>query len=217
DPPEERRMPSPPILLASNNSHKRAEILRLLGLREGTLLSPGEVANDPPTPAEDGQSYLENAVIKARAFSLWARLTALADDTGLEVSALGGRPGLRTARYAGPDAGDRANLDRLLEELAEVREDRRQARFVCVLALCRGEETLFEARGVCPGRITTAPRGGGGFGYDPIFVPEGETRTFAEMAESEKDRISHRGRALRLLSEALAAGRLPLRGGPGGR
>lgn len=190
------------ILIASGNSHKHAEIIRILasvGATGVTLVRPGELDRPapPPDPVEDGATYLENAEIKARAFSAWADLPALADDSGLEVTALGGAPGLRSARYAGDDVDFAANIRKVLSRLGATGDDDRSGRFVCALALVDGDEPLFSTEGSCSGTVLEAPTGTDGFGYDPIFRPEGETRSFAEMSEEEKDRLSHRGRALR--------------------
>ncbi len=212
-----RRMPrrhrvstAPPILLASNNPHKREEIVRALGAVPVMILVPSDIGIDPPKPVEDGASYRENAERKARAFSLWSGLAALADDSGLEVAALAGEPGLRSARYAGENSTDAENLSLLLGNLEGVRDADRAARFVCVLALAVGAEVRFTAEGACRGRIGQVPKGARGLGYDPIFIPNGESATFAAMDPARKDRISHRGIAVSQLGEALRAGRLSL-------
>lgn len=205
------------ILLASQNRHKLEEIRRATGRWAGIWLCPEDLRLEqgrpraaPPDPVEDQPDYFGNAFAKAREFSRWAGLPALADDSGLELDALGGRPGVRSARFAGQNASSEENIARLLRELAAVPPARRRARFVCQLVCVRADEVLFQGRGTCEGTIALEPRGSRGFGYDPVFVPDGETRTFAEMASVEKDSISHRGRALAVLAEALAAGRLPL-------
>lgn len=161
------------------------------------------VAGDP---TEDGSTFEANARIKAR-FALAATgLPSLADDSGLEVDALGGRPGVHTRRFAGPNATDAENNAKLLRELAGLPPERRSARYVCVLALALPDGRLVTRRGTSRGRIATEPRGTGGFGYDPIFEPVGEPpggRTFAVFSEQEKHRISHRGRAARRMRELL--------------
>ncbi len=172
-------------------------------------------------PVEDGLTFETNARIKARHAARATGLPALADDSGIEVEALGGAPGVRTRRYAGPDATDADNNAKLLRELADVPAGRRGARYVCVLALALPDERapgglrIIERRGTTRGRITFEPRGTGGFGYDPLFEPIRERvggRTFGEYSAAAKDAISHRGRAARRLApvlEALAsAGRL---------
>jgi XTP/dITP diphosphohydrolase len=190
-------------VIATFNRDKLAELAALLdpGIDWICLADvPGASA-----PEEDGATLLDNARIKARAgLAVTGRLT-VADDTGFEVDALGGRPGVRAARYAGAGATDAANVRRLLAELAGVPPGWRTARFrtVCVAALPDGAEEVGE--GVLEGRVLDAPRGRGGFGYDPVFVPAGESRTLAELSAGEKNRISHRARAARALAERLAA------------
>jgi XTP/dITP diphosphohydrolase len=157
-------------------------------------------------PVEDGPTFEANARIKAR-FALAATgLTALADDSGLEVDALGGRPGVHTRRYAGHEATDADNNAKLLRELAGLPPERRGARYVCVLALARPDGPIVTRRGTCRGRIATAPRGTAGFGYDPVFEPAGEPpggRTFGLYSDPEKGRISHRSRAARRMRPFL--------------
>ncbi|MGE3163733.1 MAG: non-canonical purine NTP pyrophosphatase [Planctomycetota bacterium] len=202
------------ILLASQNRHKLEELRRVLGgsvhqwvLPQDLRRQRGAALAPPPVPIEDQPDYFGNAFAKARDFSRWAGLPALADDSGLEVDALNGRPGVRSARFAGEGASSAANLARLLDELRGVPDAHRGARFVCQLVLARGDEVLFDTRATCEGRVVHSACGEHGFGYDPVFVPNGETRTFAEMSSMEKDRISHRGKALAGLAEALASGR----------
>ena len=210
-PPEKQRAGvSPVIVLASGNPHKREEILRTVGADPSAMVMPEAIGEDAPDPVEDGGTYLANAIIKARAFSTWASLPALADDTGLEVEALDGAPGVLSARYSGADATYESNVQELLAALEGRPPEQRRARFVCVLALCLGKELLYRVQGVCPGQIIIAPRGSGGFGYDPVFVPDGETHTFAELSPEEKDRISHRGLALQRLARDVREGRFPM-------
>lgn len=159
-------------------------------------MSAGELAL--PAPEEDGETFAENAIKKARAAALASGEMTLADDSGLEVDALNGAPGVHSARYAG-DKGSAANMKKLLGALESVPEGMRSARFRCVLALVDpkgplGEEVLL-AEGRCEGTIARDPRGTGGFGYDPIFVPEGGEWTMSELSDAEKDAISHRGKA----------------------
>ena len=160
-----------------------------------------EIGSTAPDPIEDGETLLENAIIKAQAYSAWSGQPALADDTGLMVSALDGAPGVHTARWAGEDATFEENVSKLLEQLSGVPAAERSAEFRCVLALCDGDQVLLTVEEGCPGSIAETAEGDGGFGYDPIFIPEDESRTFAELDASEKDAISHRGRALRRFSE----------------
>jgi len=153
-------------------------------------------------------SYAENAVLKAHYAAGMTGLAAIADDSGIEVDALGGRPGVYSARYAGEHANDAANLEKMLEELADVPDERRTARYQCVIALARSGDDPFPliARGSWEGRILAQPRGKGGFGYDPIFQPAGLDVTAAELSPDEKNARSHRGEALRALVRLLRQG-----------
>ena len=187
------------IVLATKNEGKARELALLL---EGLARRVESLAAHPDVslPPETGKTYRENALLKARAVNHALGVPALADDSGLEVDALGGAPGPNSARYAGPDASDFEKIDKLLRKLAVVPQGKRAVRFRCVLALVRGAkggEVVVE--GVCEGRIVELPRGAGGFGYDPIFLPHGEARTFAELPTDLKNRISHRARAARAL------------------
>ena len=193
----------PRYVVATFNRHKAAELNALLALPGVTLLTlsdwPGAAS-----PDEHGATLVENARIKARAAVETTGLPAIADDTGLEVDALGGAPGVHAARYAGPEASYSDNVAKLLRALSGVPARRRTARFrtVCVAAWPDGREV--SAEGVLEGVIVEAPRGANGFGYDPVFVPEGETRTYAELSDGEKNAISHRARAVKQLREKLA-------------
>jgi len=193
------------ILIASGNPHKHDEICRELALEEGKLLRPGDVepqlASAAPDPVEDGKTLLENAIIKATAFSRWSGMPALADDTGLMVEALDGLPGVRAARWAGENATFRDNIDKLLKELGDLPQSQRGAEFRCVLALCDGDQVILTVEEKCSGSITQDARGTDGFGYDPVFLPLDNTLTFAEMTAAQKDAISHRGRAVRRFAE----------------
>jgi XTP/dITP diphosphohydrolase len=187
------------LLLASGNPGKRVELRALLrGL-------PVEVESRPDVPdvAETGGSFVENAALKARAAAAWSGEWALADDSGLEVDALGGAPGVLSRRYAGPDATDAERNARLLAELAGVPDPQRTARFRCAVALAAPDGRLWTAEGTCEGRITHAPRGEHGFGYDPIFRLPDLDRTMAELLLEEKDRLSHRARALAVMAEII--------------
>ena len=188
------------IVLATRNPGKVAELRALLADLPVRLRSAAEVEGAPEVE-EDAPTLEGNAAKKARALHAHTGLPALADDTGLEVAALGGAPGVHSARYAGPAADDAANRARLLRDLAG-RADR-SARFRTVLAYLDAAGALHTFEGVCRGRILHEERGTGGFGYDALFVPEGETRTFAELAPEEKNAISHRAQALRAFRHAL--------------
>ena len=195
------------IVVATGNPGKLAELERILdGL--GVELVP-MTDLDLPSPVEDGDTFEANALIKARAASRATGLAALADDSGLEVDALDGAPGVRSARYAAdhPEygAGDDANNARLVHELADVPADGRTARFVCAAALVLPDGDEVTERGAMEGRIVDVPRGDGGFGYDPHFISEGETRTNAELTADEKDARSHRGAAFRALRRHVEA------------
>ncbi|MEE2882484.1 MAG: RdgB/HAM1 family non-canonical purine NTP pyrophosphatase [Planctomycetota bacterium] len=193
--------PDRTLLIASGNPHKHDEICRELSLAEGLLLRPSDVesklASAAPDPLEDGETLLENAIIKATAFSLWSGLPALADDTGLMVDALDGAPGVHAARFAGENATFQDNVDKLLKQLGDLPQQQRGAEFRCVLALCDGDQVILTVEEKCSGSIALEPRGKDGFGYDPVFVPANNTLTFAELTASQKDSISHRGRAVR--------------------
>ena len=188
------------LLIATANRGKIRELTEALG---GLGLEPVGLGalgyGDRPTPEETGATFEENALLKARYYHEMSGMLTLADDSGLEVDALGGRPGVYSARYGSTDA---ERIERLLDELEGRPASERTARFVCVLALV-GENLTQTFTGICDGRIRSAPSGRGGFGYDPVFVPERETRTFAEMSPAEKAAVSHRGRALRALADFL--------------
>jgi XTP/dITP diphosphohydrolase len=189
-------------VLASSNAGKVREFAALLAARDIEVIPQSAFGIDPV--AETGSTYLENALLKAR-HAASSGLPALADDSGIEVDALDGRPGVRSARYAGEHASDADNLALLLRELAGIPEERRSARYHCVLVLVRDPEDLQPviAAGVWEGRVLTAPRGPGGFGYDPIFQPEGCALSAAQLPAAQKNVLSHRAQALRALLAAL--------------
>ncbi|HEV3319093.1 MAG TPA: non-canonical purine NTP pyrophosphatase [Solirubrobacteraceae bacterium] len=189
----------PRLLLATRNEHKRREFARLLPEWEIDALP-----DDVELPPEDGETFAANALPKARAAAAATGRVSIADDSGIEAAALGGRPGVRSARYAGENASDRENLALLLSE-APVGS---ALEYVCALAYVNpetGEERIFEGR--CKGTLASEPRGERGFGYDPAFVPgdRPQTETMAELSDAQKDEISHRGRAARALRQWLAA------------
>lgn len=184
------------ILLATNNPHKAEEIQSILADLEGiTVRTPSELARPIPDPEEDGRSLEENAWIKAYEIYQATGLPVIADDTGLEVYALDGAPGVFSARYASPDATYRENCEELLSRLSGIDDADRSARFRTVICYVDDVRTLF-AEGVVEGTITAEYRGEGGFGYDPLFQPAKHHQTFAEMSPEEKNGISHRARAL---------------------
>jgi XTP/dITP diphosphohydrolase len=185
------------LVAATGNPGKIAEIARILA---GHEIVPRP---DGPEPVEDGATLLDNARIKARAVVDATGEAAVADDTGLFVDTLGGEPGVQTARYAGEGCTHEDNWRKLLREL-DGRGDRRAVwRTIALVAFPDGSEAWAE--GTCDGTIATAARGEGGFGYDPVFVPDGDTRTFAELTTDEKNAISHRGRAFRALAQEISA------------
>jgi len=191
------------VALATKNPGKIREIVRVCADWPVEWETAGDRAW--PDVDETGDTYEQNALLKARAVAAFLGIPAVADDSGIEVDAFAGAPGVWSARFAGDRATDADNLDLLLRRIAGFPEDARTARYRCV-ALCAwpdGTEVVAEA--VCEGRITLEPRGTGGFGYDPAFLPEGETRTMAELDPREKDAISHRGKAFRRLGELLAS------------
>ena len=195
----------PRLALATKNPGKIREILRICAAWPVEWLTADAPGSSPwPDVEETGESYLDNALLKARAVARHTGAPALADDSGIEVDALGGAPGPRSARFAGDGATDRANLDLLIERVRAVPEAARTARYRCVAACVWPDGREISAEATCEGRLTLEPRGTGGFGYDPIFVPEGENRTMAELPAEEKDAISHRGRAFRALGDLLA-------------
>jgi XTP/dITP diphosphohydrolase len=195
-------MGRPRVVVATRNEHKLREL--------GEILTGVELEPLPPEvelPPERGETFADNALAKARAAHVTTGAAAIADDSGIEARALGGAPGVRSARFAGPGASDEQNLDLLLGELDGASD--RSVAYVCVLAYVDGEgrERAFEGR--CEGTLAAEPRGSGGFGYDPAFVPTDtgneDARTMAELSPEEKHEISHRGRAARKLAELLSS------------
>lgn len=202
------------LVIATTNRGKLAELSSLLADLPVDVRGIRDVVADPPAVVEDGETFAENALKKARAAADATRCLALADDSGLEVDALGGRPGVRSARFAGEHATDAQNIEALLAAIARSgAEPPHRARFRCVLAVASptGGDVAWTVEGVCEGTIAGAPRGTHGFGYDPVFVVGGTERTMAEHGRDEKNVISHRARALarlRPLLERLLEGSL---------
>jgi XTP/dITP diphosphohydrolase len=187
------------LLVATRNKHKTREIQHILG----PAFMVRDLADTAiPQICEHGTSFEENAKLKALAASRHLPALVIADDSGLEVDALGGAPGIYSARYAGANATSRDKIDKLLRELARVRAigDGRLARFRCVVALARNGDLLGTFEGTVEGRIADEARGDAGFGYDPIFVPDGFEKTFGELTTEVKNTISHRGKAIRALA-----------------
>jgi XTP/dITP diphosphohydrolase len=190
-------------LFATRNRRKLAELVRLVAPLGIDVLSLDEV--DAPEVDEDAPTFAGNAEKKARSAHAAAGLAAVADDSGLEVDALGGAPGVRSARFAGAGHDDAANNAKLLAALSDVADERRSARFRCAIAFVDDQGALTLTDGTCEGAIGRAVRGDNGFGYDPLFLLAGGPRTLAELSDEQKDRVSHRGHAMRSLLPVLAA------------
>ena len=193
------------LIVATRNAHKMREIQRILG----PAFSVSDLSAHPEIPdiRETGKSFEENAILKAVGTSRYLLGFIVADDSGLEVDALGGAPGIFSARYAGENATDKQNIDRLLRELTRtgVEETKTSARFRCIIALARQAKLLGTFEGRVEGTVVERARGSNGFGYDPIFVPRGFEETFAELPSEVKNTISHRAKAIRGLAAKLAA------------
>jgi XTP/dITP diphosphohydrolase len=198
------------LVVATSNRGKLREFKNLLRELPVEVIGVSDVLEEPPSIEEDGESFAANALRKARTVAEAVTMLTLADDSGLEVDALGGRPGLRSARFAHQRATDAENNAALLDALAEVPDDHRRARFRCALALSDpwgdedGTRPLL-AEGTCEGWIAHEPRGSAGFGYDPLFLLDGQDRTMAELTGADKHRMSHRARAVDMLRPALKA------------
>ena len=190
------------LLLATTNAGKLAELSELLADAPRVLVSLADVGIDREVD-EPGETLEENAAHKARSYARLSGLPTLADDSGLEVDALGGEPGVRSSRYAGPGATDADRIAFLLGKLQNIPQERWTARFRCVMALAEPGRPLALFAGRCEGRIVAVPRGANGFGYDPIFLVDGAGRTMAELTSAEKNRVSHRAQAARKAVEAL--------------
>lgn len=196
------------LVLATHNRGKVAELRAILGeqpgldLPEGAVVTAGDVG--APEPVEDGVTFAANALLKARALAAATGLPAVADDSGLAVDVLGGAPGIFSARWAGRHGDDRANLELLLAQLRDVGPEHRAAGFVCAAALVTPDGHEEVRTGELRGTLLDAPRGEGGFGYDPVLLPDGETRSCAELTAAEKNAISHRGQAFRALAPLVA-------------
>jgi XTP/dITP diphosphohydrolase len=196
------------LLLATRNPKKLNELRRILdvvpGLQAVTLVGLSDVPAYDELP-ESGLTFVDNALLKAREGAKYTGLPTAADDSGLAVDVLNGMPGVFSARWAGGHGDDLANLNLLLAQVSDVDDEHRGAAFICAAALVLPDGREFTVEGQMPGRLARAARGSEGFGYDPIFVPDSESRTGAEMAPAEKDAISHRGKAFRALAEIVAA------------
>ena len=205
-------VPAPRLVLATHNAHKLTELRAILlpavpGLDPATVVGAGDAG--APAPVEDGLTFAENALLKARALAAFTGLPAVADDSGLAVDVLGGAPGIFSARWAGRHGDDRANLELLLAQLADIAPAHRGAHFACAAALVTPDGEEHVEHGYLRGTLATQPRGTNGFGYDPILVPSGQDpagpeRSCAELSAEEKNAISHRGQAFRALVPAIA-------------
>lgn len=193
------------LLIATGNSGKLREIRELLGDFSATLFGLADFP-DAKSVAETGSTFAENAALKASGYARQTGILTLADDSGLVVDALCGAPGVHSARYRGEHASYAVRIHALLEELKEVEGGERTARFACAIAIASARgEILFTTQAKCEGRIAGTPRGSGGFGYDPVFIPEGYSQTFAELPANVKNGISHRGRALAEAARFIAS------------
>ncbi|MCF6147156.1 MAG: XTP/dITP diphosphatase [Candidatus Kuenenia sp.] len=194
------------ILIATQNQKKKEEILAIMGNTPGIIFRDIEDFPFIPAVEEDGKTYRENAIKKATIMAKACNTWAMADDSGLEIEALKGRPGVFSNRYAGPGATDQANIQKVLSELYDVTDDKRAARFVCSIALADPHELLFVVEDYCEGFITKEARGTGGFGYDPVFYIPYYNQTLAELSQfstSVKNKISHRAKALQQFKERI--------------
>lgn len=197
---------TPRLVLATHNPHKVGELRAILvpvlpGLGAEAVVGARDLG--APEPIEDGLTFVANALLKARALAAFTGLPAVADDSGLCVDVLGGSPGIFSARWSGRHGDDAANLDLLLAQLADIAPEHRGARFTCAAAIVTPDGAEHVEVGHLVGRLALTARGTGGFGYDPVLVPDGETRTCAELTPDEKNAISHRGKAFRALVPAI--------------
>lgn len=192
------------VVAATGNEHKLREIKTITEAFGIKIISKEEAGAAGMDVEETGTTFEENSFIKAEAIRKATGISAIADDSGLEVMVLDGAPGVYSARFSGEDATDESNNLKLLELMNDVPDDQRQARFVSVITLCFENGDVLTARGECPGRVLRQPAGTGGFGYDPLFLPDGCEETFAQLSGEEKNLISHRARALSALGEQLA-------------
>lgn len=191
------------IILSSGNSHKIKEIRGILEFLPVDILSKNDIGYKDFDVVEDGETLEENAIKKAIELSRLTEGIVIADDTGLFVDALNGNPGVYSARYAGEDASDKDNNELLLKNLENVMSEKRTAEFRTVIAIVLENGEIFIAQGSCKGKIAFSPRGKNGFGYDPLFIVDGTDKTFSEMTDEEKNKISHRANALLNLREKL--------------
>ena len=192
------------LVLATRNQGKVREIGDILQDQNGVKLLSLRNYPDAPAVVEDGKTYEENAIKKAATLAEHTGHLTIADDSGLEVDALDGAPGVHSARYAGENASDQDRIIKLLDALQNIPDDRRSARFICAMAIAAPLAQVRVVQGACEGRIIRAPCGGSGFGYDPVFVPMGYDKTFAELGDEIKNQISHRAKALGMARKILS-------------
>ena len=192
------------VVAATGNAHKLREIREITEAFGIRILSMKETDAADLEIEETGLTFEENSRIKAETVMKATGISAIADDSGLEVRALDGAPGVYSARFSGENATDESNNLKLLKLMKTVPDDQRQARFVSVITLCFADGNVLTARGECPGRVLREPAGTGGFGYDPLFLPDGYQETFAQLGEEQKNQMSHRARALAALGEQLS-------------
>lgn len=191
------------IVAATGNKHKIEEIESITKKFGMNVITKAEAGVGDLEVEETGTTFEENSLIKAEAIMKATGMPAIADDSGLEADALNGAPGVYSARFSGEGATDESNNEKLLKLMENIPDDERSARFVSVVTLCFPDGTVVAARGECPGTLRRSPRGDGGFGYDPLFVPVGYDKTYAEISAEEKNIISHRAKALGILSMKL--------------
>ncbi|WP_186576232.1 XTP/dITP diphosphatase [Aquibacillus kalidii] len=191
------------LIIATKNKGKMKDFKELFSKYNIEVISLLDLETTIPDIEETGATFEENAALKAKEISEMFQLPVLADDSGLEVDALDGEPGIYSARYAGEEKNDQANLHKVLDKLANVSKEDRKARFICVLAIAVPGKEMIYKKGYCEGTIGYQPVGENGFGYDPIFFPEGSEKSMAQLSPSEKNQISHRGNALVQLEEWL--------------
>ena len=191
------------IVMASHNQHKIKEIEAITQKFGMPVISRDDAGVPPVEIVEDGETFEKNSLKKAQEIQKLCGRITLADDSGLEVDYLGGAPGVYSARFAGEDGNDAKNNEKLLKLLEGLKKDDRKAKFVSVITMVFPDGEVLTARGECPGRIITAPAGENGFGYDPLFVPDGYDKTFAQLTAEEKNCISHRAKALEKLEKLL--------------
>ena len=198
------------LVLATRNLGKVRELSDMLSQQCGIEVLSMRDFPEAPDVVEDGETYQDNAKKKAVDIAKYVGVLALADDSGLEVDALGGAPGVHSARYAGSDASDADRIAKLLAATRNVPDDERTARFKCAVAVAEPNGRADVVMGVCDGKIIRKPRGNLGFGYDPVFVPHGYDKTFAELGEQIKNRISHRAKALRMALKLIESTYMPM-------